>query len=279
MKSPNGAGANRLPPTVAMLRTAGPPIEPATGCRNASSRSVRIRAKVTPAPSVMREPVTSSCVSARSVARIDRRNRDIALVERAHDQRAAAEIARVAFRRQRRCRFSGGREGLHRDGHDLVLRCHAAAPQMAPDRVEPGLINLFANHLGDSRRFSGPRGEARLPMPEGPVTIGDRQQANMRDIVEHRNRRIEQAIAEALFEIGQRQQLLAQLGAVLQYEPPHAADAVSGLGALDSAGRDRGMPAVMAIEIAQHVPDRAGRRIEDRALDDVRHGISPRTPA
>ena len=36
----------------------------------------------------------------------DRRNRDIAFVERAHDQRPAAEIARVALRRQRRRRFA-----------------------------------------------------------------------------------------------------------------------------------------------------------------------------
>ena len=36
----------------------------------------------------------------------DRRNREIAFVERAHHQRAAAEIARVALRRQRRCCFA-----------------------------------------------------------------------------------------------------------------------------------------------------------------------------
>jgi len=50
-------------------------------------------------------------------------------------------------------------------------------------------------------------------MPKRPVTVGDRQQADMRDVVEHRNWRIEQAIAEGLFEIGERQQLLAQFRA------------------------------------------------------------------
>jgi hypothetical protein len=65
--------------------------------------------------------------------------------------------------------------------------------------------------------------------------------------------------------------LLAQLGTVLQLEAPDTADLVGGLRALDGAGRHRGVPAVVAVEIAQHIPDRAGRRVEDRAFDDMRH--------
>src|SRR6266481_5076835 len=143
--------------------------------------------------------------------------------------------------------------------------------QMPANRLEAGLVDLFADHRSELRRFSGPRGEARLPMPKRAVTVGDRQQPDMRDVVEHRNRRIEQAIAEGLFEVGERQQLLAQFRAVLQFEAAHAADAVRGLRALDRAGRNRGMPAVMAVKIAQHIPDHAGRRVDDRALDNVRH--------
>src|SRR5260221_2022879 len=112
-------------------------------------------------------------------------------------------------------------------------------------------------------------------MPESAGAVGDRQQPDMGDIVEHRYRRIEQAITKTLFEIGKRQQLLAQFRPVLQLEPAHAADTVGGLGALDRAGGDRRMPAVVAVEIAQHIPDRAGRRVEDRAFDDVRHGLQP----
>ena len=48
----------------------------------------------------------------------------------------------------------------------------------------------------------------------------------MRDVIEHRDRRIEQAIAEGLLEIRQRQQLLAQFRAVGELEAAHAADAV-----------------------------------------------------
>src|SRR3954462_9396047 len=93
----------------------------------------------------------------------------------------------------------------------------------------------------------------------------------MGHVIEHRYRRIEQAIAKSLLEVGQRQQLLTQLRAVLQLEAPDAADLVGSLRALDGAGRHRGMPAVVAVEISQHIPDRAGRRVEDRAFDDMRH--------
>jgi hypothetical protein len=31
------------------------------------------------------------------------------------------------------------------------------------------------------------------------------------------------------------------------------------------------MPSVMTVEVAQHIPDRIGRGVQDRAFDDVRH--------
>src|SRR6202048_4676354 len=127
-----------------------------------------------------------------------------------------------------------------------LLSC--GLPEMPADRLETGLINLFADHFGELRGLRRPGREPRLPMPKRPVTVGDRQQADMPNVVDHRNWRIEQAIAEGLFEIGERQQLLAQFRAVLQFEPPYAADAVCGLRALDHAGRNRGMPAVMAVK-------------------------------
>ena len=128
--------------------------------------------------------------------------------------------------------------------------------KMPADGLESGLIDLLADHCRELAALGRPRRETRFPMPERAVAVGDGQQANMRDIVEHRDRRIEQAIAEGLFEIGQRQQLLAQFGAVLELEASDAADLVGGLRALDRAGRDRRMPAVVAVEVAQHVPDR-----------------------
>ena len=58
---------------------------------------------------------------------------------------------------------------------------------------------------------------------------------------------------------------------ILEREAADTADLVARLGAFDRAGRNRRMPAVVAIEIAQHVPDRAGGRVKDRAFDDMRH--------
>src|SRR6185312_10849376 len=72
-----------------------------------------------------------------------------------------------------------------------------------------------------------------------------------------------------------RQQLLAQFRAVLQLETAYTADLVGRLRAFDRRSRDRRVPAVMAIEVAQHVPDRVGRCVQDRALDDMRHGYPP----
>src|SRR5260370_8995805 len=97
---------------------------------------------------------------------------------------------------------------------------------MPADRVKTGLIDLFAYHFGEFRRFSRARGEARLPVPKRAVAVGDRQQPDMRHIVEHRNWRIEQSIAEGLFEFGERQHLLAHFSAVLKFEPPHSSVAI-----------------------------------------------------
>src|SRR5581483_1372785 len=114
--------------------------------------------------------------------------------------------------------------------------------QMRPYGLEPGLINLLGDHLADAPRVVRFGREARFPVPEGAVAVGDRQQADMRHIVEHRDRRIEQAIGKGLLEIGEREQLLAQLRAVLQPEAAYAADLVGWLRPLDRRGGDRRMP-------------------------------------
>jgi len=51
----------------------------------------------------------------------------------------------------------------------------------------------------------------------------------------------------------------------------HAADAIGALTALDGAGRNRGMPAIVAVEITQHRPDLVSWGVDDRALNHVRH--------
>src|SRR5665213_38976 len=118
---------------------------------------------------------------------------------------------------------------------------------MLADRSEAGLVDLLANHLDQPLFFAGASRKTAFPMPEGTVAVGDRQQADMGDIVEQRDWRIQEAIAETLFEIGERQQLLAQFAAVSQLEPTHAADLVGRLAALDGAGGNGRVPAVVAV--------------------------------
>jgi hypothetical protein len=67
-----GMPGEQLPPTVAMLRTCGPPTTRATGCSASSSRWARICAMVTPAPSVTLSPETRISRSAGSVTRTSR---------------------------------------------------------------------------------------------------------------------------------------------------------------------------------------------------------------
>src|SRR6516225_5760814 len=100
----------------------------------------------------------------------------------------------------------------------------------------------------------------------------------MGDVVEQRYRRVEQAIAESLLEIRQRQQLFPQLRAVAEEEVSHAADLVGGLIALDGALGDRRMPAVVTVEIAQESPHAIGRRINDRRAHDADHGLASELP-
>src|SRR5207244_12063616 len=97
-------------------------------------------------------------------------------------------------------------------------------PQVIANGLESRLIDVLGHHLRDGLLIRGPGSETRFPLPEGAIAIGDREQADMRHVVEHRDRRIEQAIAEGLFEIGQREQLLAQVRTVLYLEAPDAGD-------------------------------------------------------
>ena len=207
-----------------MLRTAGPPIERAGACRKARSRSARIRAKVTPAPSVIRAAGGVDARQALVIGAHDGRERDVAFVQCAHHQRAAAEIARVAVGRQRARRPRPSCVKVFTVTGIMLAPCGLL--EVPADRLETRLVDIFRDHVGDAVLVLRPRREAGFPVPEGAVAVGHRQQADVGHVVEHRDRRIEQAIAEGLLQIRQRQQLLAQLRAVLQLEAPDTADLV-----------------------------------------------------
>src|SRR5690242_19073068 len=84
--------------------------------------------------------------------------------------------------------------------------------------LHAGDINLFSHHAGEL--FLTPRrgGEAAFPVHEAAIAISHRQQAYVRDVVEEGDRRIQEAIAAGHLQIGQREQLLAQLVAIAKRE-------------------------------------------------------------
>src|ERR1700729_1225366 len=124
--------------------------------------------------------------------------------------------------------------------------------------VEARLKDPVADHVGHGLLVPGTGGEPRLPMPERAVAVGNRQEPDVGDIVEQGDRGIEQAIAEALLEVREREQLLAQLRSVGKLNPAHATDAIRALAALDGAGSQGGVPAIEAVEVAQNRPDLIG---------------------
>ena len=137
-----GRGRSKLPPTVPMLRTAGPPIERAAACRKASSRS-RQNLRERDAGADGDAPAGGAdLVQAAVLDPHDGRERDVALVEGAHHERAAADIARAAIRGERRRRLGDRREGFHADRHEaapVARRRHVILATRDPgSRRRPG---------------------------------------------------------------------------------------------------------------------------------------------
>src|ERR1700752_2109853 len=228
-----------------MLRIAGPPTARATGCRKESSRFAITCAMVAP-PTVAID--TSPSLIARITSVPPARKR--AVRSDCMAEAASPSVANV---------------------FTLIGILCSSRRQMPADRLKPRLVDLLAHHLGHRGVLARPRGKARLPAPEGAIAIRHRHQAHMRYVVEQRDRCVEQAIAEGLLKVRQREQLLAQLRAVFEAEAGHTADLVRGLPTLDRTGRDRRMPAVVAVEVAQHRPHPVHRCVQDCAFHDAGH--------
>src|SRR5262245_31342995 len=139
------------------------------------------------------------------------------------------------------------------------------------NRLHAGDVNLFAHHAGELLLAPRRRGESAFPMPEAAIAVRYRQQAYVRDVVEEGDGRIQQAIAAGHLKIGKREQLLAQLAAVLEREAADAADLVDGIAAFDEARGHDGVVLVMRIEIAHDGPEPLHGHIDDRAANDLRH--------
>src|SRR6185369_3459196 len=104
--------------------------------------------------------------------------------------------------------------------------------------------------------------EGRLPVPEGAVAIGHALELHRGDVVPHRQGGVEDAVGGDVIAVGERQQLLPNLVAILEREITHATDLVGRLAALDGGGADGGMPGRVAVEIAQDRPHAVDRRVD-----------------
>jgi hypothetical protein len=93
----------------------------------------------------------------------------------------------------------------------------------------------------------------------------------MGDIVGERDGGLQDAIAEAVRRVRQRQQLLPYLTAFVKLKIAHGADPVGLRALLDDARRHDGMPTLVPVEIAQDRPDGLNGRLDDDTATDFNH--------
>src|SRR5262249_33940593 len=116
--------------------------------------------------------------------------------------------------------------------------------------------------------------EGRLPMPEGAVAVGHRLELQGGDVALQGHCRVENAVGRQVLGVGQSEQLLAGMGAIAQMEIAHTTHLVGRLAVLDAGIGYGGMPAVMTVEVPQHLPDALDRRIDDGGAHYSLHGVS-----
>src|ERR1700687_3356061 len=118
----------------------------------------------------------------------------------------------------------------------LLTMCGtASAPEHALERIEAALKHAASDRADQFGLALGRTVEFRRPFQEGLVAVGDRRQAQRRDVVLDAHRRFQNRIGAEHVEIGKAEQLFANTVAVAQGEIAHTADLVRGLAALDTA--------------------------------------------
>ena len=93
----------------------------------------------------------------------------------------------------------------------------------------------------------------------------------MGDVVEQRDRRVEEAVGELHVRVREGEELFAQLRPVRQMEAAHTGHAVGRRAALHRAVRHSGVPAVVPVKVAHDLPHRLHRRVDNRASNDRYH--------
>ena len=159
-------------------------------------------------------------------------------VDVVHADRRLADAHFVRSRRHDRDRFVAQHLGAaERRRDDRVRRLRIAIPRGSGSRQPRRGAGTPAGPRSRPRRLpcrpalelllaSARHVERRLPVPEGAVAVGHALELHGGDVVLHRQRGVEDAVGGDVVAVGKRQQLLADVVAVLEGEVPHAADLV-----------------------------------------------------
>ncbi len=197
----------------------------------------------------------------------DRRTHDLGAAMRIDDDRRALDVARRGRdRRARRHHLDGGlRRALGKN------RCgpHWPHAERRLEGVETGFVDPFRHHADEAVRGVGRRAEAGLPDEEGAVVLSHRPEPHRRDVVDERDRRLEQAVGQLAVTVREGDELLAECRPVLEAEGADGPHCVCRLAGLDLACRDRGVPRPVAVEVAEQAPHRVRRRRDDGAPTDA----------
>src|ERR1700722_19725131 len=153
----------------------------------------------------------------------------------------------------------------------LTICGTGSASERALERIEAALEHTATDVVDQFGLALGRAVELGRPFHERLFTVGDRRQAQRRDIVLDPHRRLQNRIGAEHVEVRKPEQLLANAIAVAQSEIAHAADLVRGLAALDAALRDRRMPVRQTVEVAHPRPHPIVAGIDDGRNIDTSH--------
>ena len=115
------------------------------------------------------------------------------------------------------------------------------------------------------------RVEFRGPAPECALAVRHALQRDVRDVVEQRDRGVQEAVGKGLLGVREGEQAFAQHGAVAEPKAANRADRVGRPSSFDAALLDGGVPAIMSVEVPKHRLHPADRCVDHRALFEFDH--------
>ena len=142
---------------------------------------------------------------------------------------------------------------------------------------EARVVDVLADHPRHLLFLALARGKRTPPFPERAVAVGDRREPHMGDVVEQRNRRIQQAIAEKLCSRSESVSRRSRSSdpsrrKKCRTQPSLSALCPRSIALLATAGCQRSWP----LKSRRNGPHAIGRRVDDRSSG--RCGSPPQPP-